>query len=130
MSRDSENIICPELSLVAQMVNNLPAVQETWIWSLDQEGLLVKGMAITVLISHNDLFIQNDTEFSPVQFSSSVVSDSLRPHESQHARPPCPSPAPGVHPNPCSLTLNYLFPYLIILDMFYWAEYPISAYDN
>ena len=36
------------------------------------------------------------TPFSSVQFSS-VVSDSSRPHESQHARPPCPSPAPGVH---------------------------------
>ena len=36
-----------------------------------------------------------------VQFSCSVVSDSLRPYESQHARPPCPSPTPGVHPNPC-----------------------------
>ena len=34
---------------------------------------------------------------SSVQFSRSVVSDSLRPHESQHARPPCPSPSPGVH---------------------------------
>ena len=34
-----------------------------------------------------------------VQFSRSVVSDSLRPHESQHARPPCPSPTPGIHPN-------------------------------
>ena len=33
------------------------------------------------------------------QFSHSVVSDSLRPHELQHARAPCPSPAPGVHPN-------------------------------
>ena len=32
---------------------------------------------------------------SSVQFSRSVVSDSLRPHESQHARPPCPSPTPG-----------------------------------
>ena len=32
-----------------------------------------------------------------VQFSCRVVSDSLRPHESQHARPPCPSPTPGVH---------------------------------
>ena len=31
------------------------------------------------------------------QFSCSVVSDSLRPHELQHARPPCPSPTPGVH---------------------------------
>ena len=35
--------------------------------------------------------------FSSVQFSRSVVSDSLRPHEWQHARPPCPSPTPGVH---------------------------------
>ena len=40
---------------------------------------------------------------SSVQFSHSVVSDSLRPHEPQHARPPCPSPTPGVHPNPCPL---------------------------
>ena len=37
------------------------------------------------------------------QFSHSVVSDSLRPHEPQHARPPYPSPTPGVHPNPCPL---------------------------
>ena len=34
---------------------------------------------------------------SSVQFSHSIVSDSLRPHELQHARPPCPSPTPGVH---------------------------------
>ena len=39
--------------------------------------------------------------FSSVQFSCSVVSDSLRPHEPQHARPPCPTPTPRVHPNPC-----------------------------
>ena len=38
---------------------------------------------------------------SSVQFSRSVVSDSLRPHESQHARPPCPSPTPGVYSNSC-----------------------------
>ena len=36
-----------------------------------------------------------------VQFSRSVVFDSLRAHEPQHTRPPCPSPTPGVHPNPC-----------------------------
>ena len=35
-----------------------------------------------------------------LKFSRSVVSDSLRPHESQHTRPPCPSPTPGVYPNP------------------------------
>ena len=38
---------------------------------------------------------------SSVQFSPSVVSDSLQPHESQHARPPCPSPTPGVYSNSC-----------------------------
>ena len=40
-------------------------------------------------------------QFSSVQFSRSVVSDSLQPHESQHARPPCPSPTLGVHSNSC-----------------------------
>ena len=39
--------------------------------------------------------------FSSVQFSHSVVSNSLQPHELQHARPPCPSPTPGVHSNSC-----------------------------
>ena len=38
------------------------------------------------------------------QFSCSVVFDSLRPHELQHARPPCPSPTPRLHPNPCPLS--------------------------
>ena len=38
---------------------------------------------------------------SSVQFSCSVVSNSLRPHESQHARSPCPSPTPGVYSNSC-----------------------------
>ena len=36
-----------------------------------------------------------------VQFSRSVVCDALRPHESQHTRPPCPSPTPGVHSDSC-----------------------------
>ena len=42
--------------------------------------------------------------FSSVQFSSSVMSDSLRPHESQHARPPCPSQTPRVYSNSCPLS--------------------------
>ena len=40
---------------------------------------------------------------SSVQFSCSVMSDSLRPHKLQHTRLPCPSPTPGVHSNPCPL---------------------------
>ena len=42
--------------------------------------------------------------FSSVQFSRSVMSDSLRPHEPQHTRPLCPSPTPRVHPNSCPLS--------------------------
>ena len=49
-------------------------------------------MRSVILVNH---------QFSSVQFSSSVVSDSLWPHELQHARPPCPSPIPGFHPNSC-----------------------------
>ena len=41
---------------------------------------------------------------SSVQFSRSVMSDSLWPHEPQHTRSPCPSPTPRVHPNPCPLS--------------------------
>jgi len=44
------------------------------------------------------------SSMSVSQFRPSVVSDSLWPHKLQHARPPCPSPTPGVHPNPCPLS--------------------------
>ena len=43
-------------------------------------------------------------KLNSVQFSHSVVSDSLPPYESQHARPPCPSPTPGVHSSSCPLS--------------------------
>ena len=52
--------------------------------------------------------------FSSVQFSRSVVSDSLRPHESQHARSPCPSPTPGVHPDSTSTELVIPSSHLIL----------------
>ena len=42
--------------------------------------------------------------FSSAKFSHSVVSDSLWPHESQHTRPPCPPPTPGVHSDSCPLS--------------------------
>ena len=67
------------------------------------------------IICHHDLFavfnyalnipasssLHSCIQFSSVQFSCSVVSYSLGPHELHHSRPPCPSPTPGVHPNPC-----------------------------
>ena len=55
--------------------------------------LLPQPLAATILLSIS----VNLTPFSSVQFSGSVASDPLQPHESQHARPPCPSPTPGVH---------------------------------
>ena len=52
--------------------------------------------------------LENKKTVSSVsQFSRSVMSDSLRPHESQHARPPCPSPTPGVHPDSHPLSQWY-----------------------
>ena len=65
-----------------------------------------------VEITATVLFLGTDTgskrcllNFSlSIQFSSAVVSDSLRPHGFQHARPPCPSPALGVYPNSCPLS--------------------------
>ena len=47
-------------------------------------------------VRHN---LATEQQFSSVQFSRSVMSNSFRPHESQHARPPCPSPTPEVHPD-------------------------------
>ena len=47
------------------------------------------------------LLLERKVVTNLVQFSRSVLSNSLQPHESQHARPPYPSPAPGVYPNPC-----------------------------
>ena len=46
---------------------------------------------------HFHFLFSNSVHIRSDQISRSVVSDSLRPHESQHARPPCPSPTPGVH---------------------------------
>ena len=60
-----------------------------YIYCCGQESLRRNGVAITV----------NRRVRNAVQFSRSVMSDSLQPHELQHARPPCPSPSPGVHSN-------------------------------
>ena len=54
-----------------------------------QKRLLVKCMNISEFLRY--------LQIERLQISRSVVSDSLRPHELQHAKPPCPSPTPGVH---------------------------------
>ena len=71
-------------------------------------SLLSILLTTTVVLSRyqcNFVMIQGlQNRFSSVQFNPSVVSDSLQPHEPQHARPPCPSPTPRVHPNSCPLS--------------------------
>ena len=56
---------------------------------------LLRGLIGTAFV------IQDLTDQGLVQFSHSVMSDSLQPHGLQHARPPCPSPTPGVYSNSC-----------------------------
>ena len=68
------------------------------MWSLISEWL--SSLVLSVDRAREYMHILS-VQFSSVQFSRSVVSDSLRPHESQHTRPPCPSPTPGVHSNSC-----------------------------
>ena len=57
-----------------------------------------------IIASNTTEWLWELNEISSVQFSHSVVSDSLQPHEPQHARPPCPTPTPGVYPNSCPLS--------------------------
>ena len=70
--------------------------------------ILIKTVQLIKWRKHVELgYFANFNEimqFSSVQFSCSVVSDSLRPHEPQNTRPPCPSPTPKVYPNPCPLS--------------------------
>ena len=83
--------------------------------------------AISIQLTFVDCFLwQALFWLSSVQFSRSVVSDSLQPHELQHARPPCPLPTPRVHSNssPSSwwchpavlITLYLLSPLIVVVD--------------
>ena len=71
----------------------LPGIKPTWLWWI----ILYIHCWIwcTYILLKIFIYIHRGL----VQFSRSVVSDSLWSHESQHARPPCPSPTPGVHSN-------------------------------
>ena len=66
--------------------------------------LLIWESSIGFLFLIDGKLLYNIVLVSIVQLSCSVMSNSLQPHELQHARPPCPSPTPGVHPNPCPLS--------------------------
>ena len=73
------------------------------------QGIGVSALALVLPMNIQDWFPLGWTDLisllsSSVQFSCSVMYDSLRPHEPQHARPPCLSPTPGVYPSPCPLS--------------------------
>ena len=74
----------------------IPLGRTGWI-SLQSKGLS-RVFSNNIVENHQFFY----TQFSPVQFSRSVVPDSLWPHELQQARPPCPSPTPRVYSNSCS----------------------------
>ena len=76
--------------------NLLPAWSCYYLYLVIHSGIETSGLCCHLLLGSFTL--------SSVQFSCSVVSSSLQPHESQHARPPCPSPTPGVHSNSCPLS--------------------------
>ena len=73
----------------------LCCLQETHFRSKDTPRLKLRGQ------KRYSVQIEIKTKLESAQFSRSVVSNSLRPHESQHARPPYPSPTPRVYPNSC-----------------------------
>ena len=71
-------------------------------------------------------------KISSVQFSRSVVSGSLWPYESQHARPPCPSPTPGVHSDSCpsSQWCHPAISFSVVSFSSYPQSLPASVFSN
>ena len=98
-------------------LKHLPPAGETVKWYnvlLKQSGKFSKVKHRILLRSSNSIpkythgkwkhvSTQKNCSWLYNQFSRSVMSDSLRAHEPQHTRPPCPLPTPRVHPNPCPL---------------------------
>ena len=75
------------------MLSKSSSNPEAWIFTLQK----IKKQMWIVMVPD---FINKDVfESSSVQFSSTVMSDSLQPHILQHIRPPCPSPTPGIYSN-------------------------------
>ena len=72
--------------------------------SLICEIWFFKKTQINLLTKQKQTYRHWKQIYDSVQFSGSVVSDSLRPHEPQHTRPPCPSPTPRVHSYSCPLS--------------------------
>ena len=85
---------------------------DSFLWSVDGRlfsSFVEERKTKESFVSNIKVFLQMSSWqelvfICSVQFSCSVMSDSLRPHESQHARPPCPSPTSGVYSDSCPLS--------------------------
>ena len=94
------------IKIARRNINNLRYAHDTTLMTENEEELksfLMKvkeeSEKIGLKLSIQKTKIMASGPISSVQFSHSVVSDSLRPHELQHTRPPCPSPNPRVYSN-------------------------------
>ena len=92
------------IKITGRNINNLRYADDTTLMAESEEEL--KNLFLKVKeeskkaglkLNIQKTKIMASSLISSVQFSRSVMFDSLGPHESQHARPPCPSPTPGVH---------------------------------
>ena len=98
------------IKIAGRNINNLRYADDTTLMAESEElkNLLMKvkeeSEKVGLKLNIQKTKIMASGLISSVQFSCSVVSASLRPHESQHTRPPCPSPTPGVHSNSCPLS--------------------------
>ena len=96
------------IKIVGRNINNLRYADDTSLMAESKEEL--KSLLMKVKEDSEKAGLKFDIQntkimacgpISSVQFRHSVVSDSLQRHEFQHARPPCPSPTPGVHTDSC-----------------------------
>ena len=93
-------------------------------WSYDSQ---LPGCLIFSGPENLSFIVFRGVQFSWVQFSRSVVSDSLQPHEPQYTRPPCQSQTPGVHPNPCPLS-RWCHPTISVIPFSsYLQSFPASG---
>ena len=99
------------LSSPSLVLQSFPASRSFLMSRLFASGGQSTGASVSALVL--PVNIQGWFPFSSVQFSLSVMSDSLRPHESQHTRPPCPSPTPRVYSDSCPSS--------------WWCQPPISS---
>ena len=98
------------IKIAGRNINNLRYSDATTLMAESEEEL--KSLLMKVKVEREKVGLKLNIQktkimasgpISSVQFSHSVGSDSLQPHELQHTRPPCPSPTPGVYSNPCPL---------------------------